>query len=278
MKIFEDRVSGVFGAARAPFSFKKLAKQAAHEMEDQTLVVNGVDTAPALYTILISSADDAMLAQYYPQLTAEVSEFIKAQAEKRHYLFVGEPLVRFMVDPALKPGKFSVFAENVDAPTLGRLYEEERAYLSGFGAEDRIREFDVSSATVELAAKALGCAESRIAKTLSFMLGDRVVLVVAAGDVKVDNRKFKDFFHTKAVMCPREQLPELVGFEAGGVCPFGVNDTVKVYLDESLKRFETVYPAAGSGHAAAKFSLDELYSLSGALAFIDVCKLPQPQA
>lgn len=131
MKIFEDRVSGVFGATRAPFSFKKLAKQAAHEMEDQTLVVNGVDTAPALYTILISSADDAMLAQYYPQLTAEVSEFIKAQAEKRHYLFVGEPLVRFMVDPALKPGKFSVFAENVDAPTLGRLYEEERAYLSG---------------------------------------------------------------------------------------------------------------------------------------------------
>ena len=131
LNIFEDRVAGVFGATRAPFSFKKLAKQAAHEMEDQTLVVNGVDTAPALYTILVSPGDDVMLAQYYPQLTNEISELIKAQAEKRRYAFVGEPLVRFMVDPALKPGKFSVFAENVDAPTLGRLYEEERAYLSG---------------------------------------------------------------------------------------------------------------------------------------------------
>lgn len=131
LNIFEDRVAGVFGATRAPFSFKKLAKQAAHEMEDQTLVVNGVDTAPALYTILVSPGDDVMLAQYYPQLTSEISELIKAQAEKRKYAFVGEPLVRFMVDPALKPGKFSVFAENVDASTLGRLYEEERAYLSG---------------------------------------------------------------------------------------------------------------------------------------------------
>ncbi len=131
LNIFEDRVAGVFGATRAPFSFKKLAKQAAHEMEDQTLVVNGVDTAPALYSILVSPGDDVMLAQYYPQLTSEISELIKAQAEKRKYAFVGEPLVRFMVDPALKPGKFSVFAENVDAPTLGRLYEEERAYLSG---------------------------------------------------------------------------------------------------------------------------------------------------
>lgn len=131
LNIFEDRVAGVFGATRSPFSFKKLAKQAAHEMEDQTLVVNGVDTAPALYTILVSPGDDVMLAQYYPQLTSEISELIKAQAEKRKYAFVGEPLVRFMVDPALKPGKFSVFAENVDAPTLGRLYEEERAYLSG---------------------------------------------------------------------------------------------------------------------------------------------------
>lgn len=131
LNIFEDRVSSIFGAAQAPFSFKKLAKQAAHEMEGQTLVINGANTAPALYTILIANDDDPIMATYYPQLAREVSEFVKAQAEKKRYLFVGEPLVRFMIDPSLKAGRFSVFAENVDAPTLGRLYEEERAYQSG---------------------------------------------------------------------------------------------------------------------------------------------------
>ena len=131
LNTFEDHVAGILGAARAPFSFKKLAKQAAHEMEDQTLVVNGVNTAPALYTILIANDDDPLMAPYYPQLSREVSEFVKAQAEKKRYTFVGEPLVRFMIDPSLKGGKFSVFAENVEAPTLGRLYEEERAYQNG---------------------------------------------------------------------------------------------------------------------------------------------------
>lgn len=134
LNTFEDHVAGILGAARAPFSFKKLAKQAAHEMEDQTLVVNGVNTAPALYTILIANDDDPLMAPYYPQLSREVSEFVKAQAEKKRYTFVGEPLVRFMIDPSLKGGKFSVFAENVDAPTLGRLYEEERAYQNGMPA------------------------------------------------------------------------------------------------------------------------------------------------
>ena len=110
LNIFEDHVAGIFGATRAPFSFKKLAKQAARDMEDQTLVINGVNTAPALYTILIAADDDPMLAPFY-----------------------GEPLVRFMIDPQLRGGKFSVFAENVDAPTLGRLYEEERAYQNGLG-------------------------------------------------------------------------------------------------------------------------------------------------
>lgn len=131
LSIFEDRVAGIFGAAQAPFSFKKLAKQAAREMEDQTLVINGVNTAPALYTVLIAADDDQLLAPYYSQLASEVTEFVRAQAEKKRYLFVGTPLVRFMIDPSLKPGKFSVFAENVDAPTLARLYEEERAYLKG---------------------------------------------------------------------------------------------------------------------------------------------------
>ena len=131
LNIFEDHVAGIFGATRAPFSFKKLAKQAARDMEDQTLVINGV--APALYTILIAADDDPMLAPFYPELSREVREFVKAQAEKRRYVFVGEPLVRFMIDPQLRAGKFSVFAENVDAPTLGRLYEEERAYQNGLG-------------------------------------------------------------------------------------------------------------------------------------------------
>ena len=133
LNIFEDHVAGIFGATRAPFSFKKLAKQAARDMEDQTLVINGVNTAPALYTILIAADDDPMLAPFYPELSCEVREFVKAQAEKRRYVFVGEPLVRFMIDPQLRAGKFSVFAENVDAPTLGRLYEEERAYQNGLG-------------------------------------------------------------------------------------------------------------------------------------------------
>lgn len=131
LNIFEDRIAGIFGAAQAPFSFKKLAKQAAREMEDQTLVINGVDTAPALYTVLISGDDDPFLAPYYEQLASEVAEFVKAQAEKKRYRFAGAPLVRFMIDPSLKAGKFSVFAENVDAPTLARLYEEERAFLRG---------------------------------------------------------------------------------------------------------------------------------------------------
>ena len=133
LNIFEDHVAGIFGATRAPFSFKKLAKQAARDMEDQTLVINGVNTAPALYTILIATDDDPMLAPFYPELSREVREFVKAQAEKRRYVFVGEPLVRFMIDPQLRAGKFPVFAENVDAPTLGRLYEEERAYQNGLG-------------------------------------------------------------------------------------------------------------------------------------------------
>lgn len=138
LSTFEDHVAGIFGAARAPFSFKKLAKQAAREMEDQTLVVDGVNTAPALYTILIANDDDPLMSPYYPQLTREVSEFVKASAEKKGYAFVGEPLVRFMIDPSLKGGKFSVFAENVDAPTLGRLYEEERAYQKGLSGQMNI--------------------------------------------------------------------------------------------------------------------------------------------
>ena len=151
--------------------------------------------------------------------------------------------------------------------------QKVREYLAAYGAADRIREFDVSSATVELAAKALGCAESRIAKTLSFILGDRVVLVVAAGDVKVDNRKYKDFFGGKAKMLAREDAERLTGHAVGGVCPFAVNDGVEVWLDESLKRFGTVFPACGSASSAIELTLDELEKFSRAKGWTDVCKL-----
>lgn len=150
--------------------------------------------------------------------------------------------------------------------------QKVREYLAAYSAADRIREFDVSSATVELAAKALGCAESRIAKTLSFMLGDRVVLVVAAGDVKVDNRKYKDFFGGKAKMLAREDAERLTGHAVGGVCPFAVNDGVEVWLDESLKRFDTVFPACGSASSAIELTLDELEKFSRAKGWTDVCK------
>lgn len=150
--------------------------------------------------------------------------------------------------------------------------QKVREYLAAYGAADRITEFDVSSATVELAAKALGCAESRIAKTLSFMLGDRVVLVVAAGDVKVDNRKYKDFFGGKAKMLAREDAERLTGHAVGGVCPFAVNDGVEVWLDESLKRFDTVFPACGSASSAIELTLDELEKFSRAKGWTDVCK------
>ena len=125
---FEGRISSVFGAApqgyTEPFSFKKLAKRAAREMENETYEIDGVDTAPALYTVLVSPSDDSLMRPLYEQITYETSAFVTAQAQKKGYAFVGEPLVRFMVDPSLKSGKFAVFAENVDSRTLVRLREE----------------------------------------------------------------------------------------------------------------------------------------------------------
>ena len=148
-----------------------------------------------------------------------------------------------------------------------------RTYLKNWDLEDRIREFDVSSATVELAAEAVGCEPARIAKTMSFLVDGKAVLIVLAGDVKIDNRKFKDQFHTKAAMVKPEQLEELVGHPMGGVCPFAVKETVEVYLDDSLKRFETIYPAAGSPRSAGKLNLEELEQASGSKGWIDVSKM-----
>ena len=153
--------------------------------------------------------------------------------------------------------------------------EKVRKYFSSLGIEDRILEFDVSSATVELAAKALNTEGKRIAKTLSFLVGERAVLVVAAGDAKIDNKKFKAFFHTKAKMLSPEQVTELIGHAVGGVCPFAVKSGVDVYLDESLKRFETVFPACGSSNSAIELTIPELEKYSGFKEWIDVCKLPE---
>ena len=151
--------------------------------------------------------------------------------------------------------------------------EKVRAYLAERGAGDRIQEFPVSSATVELAAQALGVAPERIAKTLSFKLGeDRVLLVVAAGDAKVDNGRYKAAFGGKAKMLTADEAVERVGHAVGGVCPFAVKEGVEVYLDESLRRFETVFPAAGSANSAIEMTPEELERLSGARGWVDVCK------
>ncbi len=153
--------------------------------------------------------------------------------------------------------------------------EKGRAYFRELGMEDRVREFDVSSATVELAAQALGVEGARIAKTLSFKNGDGCMLILAAGDARIDNHKFKDKFHFKAKMLSADEVLTLVGHPVGGVCPFGINSGIDVYLDESLKRFETVFPAVGSASSAIELNLDELYKYSNALEWIDVCKLPE---
>ena len=153
--------------------------------------------------------------------------------------------------------------------------EKGRAYFRSLGLEERVMEFDVSSATVELAAKALGVEGARIAKTLSFKTPDGCLLLLAAGDARIDNRKFKDTFHIKAKMLTADEVLELVGHPVGGVCPFGCNEGVPVYLDESLRRFETVFPAVGSANSAIELNLEELFTFSRAIAWVDVCKLPE---
>ena len=155
--------------------------------------------------------------------------------------------------------------------------EKVREYFRLHRMEDQILEFPVSSATVELAAAALGCEPCRIAKSLSFKVGDGAVLIVAAGDARIDNRKFKAFFGVKAAMPHGDEVEALTGHAVGGVCPFAVNKGVRVYLDESLKRFETVYPACGSANSAVPLSCEELRQASGAVGWVDVCKAWRPE-
>lgn len=150
--------------------------------------------------------------------------------------------------------------------------EKVKEYFAQYGMEDRVLEFPVSSATVELAAQALGCEPCRIAKTLSFLVGDKAVLIVAAGDAKIDNPKYKAQFGTKAKMLTPDQVTAMIGHAVGGVCPFAVNDGVAVYLDVSLKRFDTVFPACGSSNSAIELTIPELERYSGSTAWVDVCK------
>lgn len=150
--------------------------------------------------------------------------------------------------------------------------EKVRAYFRSLGMEDRVMEFEHSSATVELAAEALNCEPKRIAKTLSFKIGENPILIVTAGDAKIDNAKYKARFSAKAKMLTPDEAVELIGHAVGGVCPFAVNDGVTVYLDESLKRFETIFPACGSANSAIELTIPELEKYSGYTEWVNVCK------
>lgn len=150
--------------------------------------------------------------------------------------------------------------------------ESAKAYFKQYGMEGRVLEFAVSSATVELAAEAAGCQPCRIAKTLSFWVGEKPILIVAAGDARVDNHKYREQFGTKAKMIAHDDVEAAVGHAVGGVCPFGIKEGVSVYLDESLKRFETVFPACGSSNSAIELTIPELEKYSGYTSWVDVCK------
>ena len=150
--------------------------------------------------------------------------------------------------------------------------ERVKTYFKQYGMDEKIREFYVSSATVELAAAALSCEPARIAKTLSFMVNGHAILIVAAGDMKIDNHKYKGQFGTKAKMLTPEEAETLVGHAVGGVCPFAVNEGVEVYLDASLKRFETVFPACGSSNSAIELTIPELEKYAVPVQWVDVCK------
>lgn len=153
--------------------------------------------------------------------------------------------------------------------------QQVKEYFKQFNMEDRVMEFPVSSATVELAAQALNTEGCRIAKTLSFSVNDSPILIVTAGDAKIDNKKYKTFFGAKAKMLSFDEVEEKIGHAVGGVCPFAINEGVTVYLDESIKRFETVFPACGSSNSAIELTPDELEKYSNYKQWVDVCKLPE---
>ena len=167
---------------------------------------------------------------------------------------------------------FSCYVKLAEVKEVIMSIQKVKDYLKKYGLEKRVQEFDVSSATVELAALALNCEEARIAKTLSFMVEQKPILIVTAGDVKIDNSKYKRAFGVKAKMLMFEEVETLIGHSVGGVCPFAINEGVAVYLDESLKRFNTVFPAAGTSNSAIELNLKELEMASNCNLWVDVCK------
>ena len=150
--------------------------------------------------------------------------------------------------------------------------EKVREYFKEFGIENRIQEFEVSSATVELAAEALQCEPCRIAKTLSFVVNENPILIVTAGDTKIDNSKYKEQFKSKAKMLKFDEVLETIGHDVGGVCPFGINENIDIYLDNSLKRFKTVFPACGSSNSAIELTIEEIEKYTSFISWVDVCK------
>ena len=153
--------------------------------------------------------------------------------------------------------------------------EKAKKYLEEKGYADHVIELEESSATVQLAAEALGVEQGMIAKTMSFLVDGEPILILTEGTAKVDNRKYKDLFHVKAKMIPFGEVEEYIGHAPGGVCPFGINPGIDVYLDESLKRYERVFPAAGNDHSAVNLTISELEDASGAAGWVDVCKEPE---
>lgn len=153
--------------------------------------------------------------------------------------------------------------------------EKVREFFKSYGIEDRIREFDVSSATVALAAEALGCEPGKIAKSLSFKVGEGAILIIASGNARVDNHKYKETFGTKAKMLTPDEAETLIGHAVGGVCPFAINDGVKVYLDNSLRAYDTIFPACGSSNSAIELTIGELEKYSRPVAWVDVTKQPE---
>ncbi|MBQ3142256.1 MAG: YbaK/EbsC family protein [Bacilli bacterium] len=151
--------------------------------------------------------------------------------------------------------------------------ERVKTYLKKYNKEAEIIEFNESTATVEEAARTLNVTNGEIAKTLSFSLTDKYILIVTAGDYKIDNKKYKEKFGQKAQMISREEVEKIIGHDVGGVCPFGINEGIEVYLDESLKKYDYIYPACGTSNSAIKLTVEELYNISNATEFIDVCKV-----
>ena len=212
-----------------------------------------------------------------PEITAQAVKALKRATQKQGpVLIFQEALAGGCAVDVYKRQDYGTLGKTEDKDMTG--IERVKQYLSQYGAADRVLELGQSSATVELAAQALGCEPARIAKTLSFEAEQGCILIVAAGDAKIDNSKFKQRFQRKAKMLSPQAALEQTGYAVGGICPFGVPESAQVYLDQSLRRFQTVFPACGSANSAIELSCEELFEYAGAVEWVDVCKGWQEEA